>query len=97
MGRAERIDARPEPSEECAPMNANATVSYMAVQVEREGLDRRVARAWLAAEAAGAGRPQRGGRVPKAARHWLVSLLAMRRTRSSRPSVVASQLDQARP
>jgi hypothetical protein len=90
MGRAERTDAGPEPTEDGEPMNANAMVSYMAVQTERDGWDRRAARASLAAKAAGEGRPQSFHRVPQGARRWLGSLVTSRCTRSSRPSVVAS-------
>jgi hypothetical protein len=93
MGRAERTDARPEPTEEGEPMNANAMISYMAVQAERDGLDCRAARAWLAAEAAGSGRPQSIHRVPQAARRWLGSLVSHGATRTSRPSVVAPLVD----
>jgi hypothetical protein len=94
MGRAERTDARPAPTEEGEPMNGNATISYLAVQAERDGLDRRAARAWLAAEAAGEGRTQSFHRVPQAARRWLGSLVSRGCTRTSRPSVVASPVDR---
>ncbi|HEY7031198.1 MAG TPA: hypothetical protein VH482_07730 [Thermomicrobiales bacterium] len=74
-------------------MNANAAISYMAVQAERDGLDRRAARAWLAVEAAGEERPHSLHRVPLAARRWLGSLVSHGTTRASRPSLVAPPVD----
>jgi hypothetical protein len=82
--------ATPEKGE---PMHTNATILSMAVQAERDGLDRRATRAWPAAEAAGEGQTQRFHRVPQAARRWVRPLVSHEGTRRSRPSAVVSLVD----
>ena len=77
-------------------MNGQLTTYFTAVQVERDSLDRRAGRGWLAAQAAaGEVRPQGVDRLPRGVGRWLGRLVPHGRVGSPRPDVATSLLDHA--